>query len=71
MPLTFGPPRQHYRAVGALHRALTIVQLTNGRQAALSSYADDFHYFAVASILTVPIAFAPKNIASGCRVAAH
>jgi DHA2 family multidrug resistance protein len=61
----------HYNPVGALQRALNIVQLTVDQQAALLSYVDDFRYLAIASVATVPIAFALKKIASGRRVAAH
>jgi DHA2 family multidrug resistance protein len=63
--------RQHYNPVGALHRALNIIELSVNQQAALLSYIDDFHYLAYVAIATVPIAFALKKIASGRHVGAH
>jgi DHA2 family multidrug resistance protein len=63
--------RQHYNAVGALHRAFQVIQLSVDQQAALLSYIDDFHYLAFAAIATVPVAFALKKISAGRRVAAH
>ncbi len=62
---------QHYNPADALHRALSIIEASVNQQAALLSYIDDFHYLAYASILTVPIGFALKKIASGRHVAAH
>lgn len=66
-----GIMRQHFGPVDALLRALHIAALSVDRQATLLSYVDDFHYLAYAAILTVPVGFALKKIASGRRVAAH
>lgn len=62
---------QHYSGVGALHRALSVIELSVNQQAALLSYVDDFHYLAYAAIATVPVGFALKKIASGRHVATH
>jgi MFS transporter, DHA2 family, multidrug resistance protein len=61
----------HFNAVGALHRALALIDLNINQQAALLSYIDDFRYIAIACLLTVPIAFALKKIGASRRVAAH
>ncbi len=63
--------RHHYNPVGALHRALNIVELSVNQQAALLSYIDDFHYLAYVAIATVPLALALKKIAAGRHAAAE
>ncbi len=62
---------QHYSPADALHRALSIIELSVNQQASLLSYIDDFHYLAYVAIASVPVAFALKKIASGRHVAAH
>jgi len=63
--------KQHYSAPDAMTRALKLIEITVDQQAALLSYVDDFHYLAITAIVTVPVGFALKKIASGRRVSAH